>query len=364
MRYIFILSIFYVLYLYPYERKPVIWDMERIESYKTHNKHIKSITEKANKFINLDPVVVTTKSKSVSGDKHNYESIARYAWPDSLNPNGPYIVRDGFTSPTHGMFDDASLPRFTSVFKCLVEAFFLTHDERYLNKSMTMLDDWFINKETYMYPNFKYGQYIPGRRNNKGYPGSICEAYNLIEVMEGIDLLYSIGCMNKKCDKKVQKWFKQLAKWLISSELGIEMRNVEDNLGVIYDVMLYRIGLFTGQGKICNLAENNFTELRINKHIADDGKQPVELKRNKAFMYSVYNISHFIDFCLMQARSERNCNEECMQKIESAINFLMSFVDHRELFPYLEVSDWDTCKESLYKEKVRANLLKSLIHQQ
>lgn len=46
------------------------------------------------------PTVMTKEYIPASGSKHDYVSLARYAWPDETQPNGlPYVMRDGVSNP-------------------------------------------------------------------------------------------------------------------------------------------------------------------------------------------------------------------------------------------------------------------------
>jgi len=57
-----------------------------------------SILARANEFLKLTPVTITsyTSSRS-SGGIHDFFSEGDYWWPDTLNLDGPYIQRDGLS---------------------------------------------------------------------------------------------------------------------------------------------------------------------------------------------------------------------------------------------------------------------------
>jgi len=60
----------------------------------------KGTIEKANEMLNEKPVTVTAASSIRStGGLHDFYSEGDYWWPDSLNPEGPYIRKDGQTNP-------------------------------------------------------------------------------------------------------------------------------------------------------------------------------------------------------------------------------------------------------------------------
>lgn len=61
-----------------------------------------SILARANEFLKLTPVTITsyTSSRS-SGGIHDFFSEGDYWWPDTLNLDGPYIQRDGLSNPNN-----------------------------------------------------------------------------------------------------------------------------------------------------------------------------------------------------------------------------------------------------------------------
>jgi hypothetical protein len=68
----------------------------------------KEVTQTLKKYILAEarwalkqaPLTVTASTCPRSaGTKHDFYSEGDYWWPDSLNPDGPYIQRDGMTNP-------------------------------------------------------------------------------------------------------------------------------------------------------------------------------------------------------------------------------------------------------------------------
>lgn len=302
-----------------------------------------------NALLKQKHIVVTDKEKCFSGNRHNYESLAYYAWPDEDDPTAPYIIKDGQPSPEYSHYDGQRIYLFKERVVKLNNAYLQTADSRYAECCVAQLKAWFLDAETFMAPNLDYGQFIPGKRNGKGYPGSISEAYNLFYVIDVIEQMDKSHFINKKTHKKLKKWFKEFAKWLHTSDLGKEMQSQTDNLGVMYDLLLYRIGQFTGDKKLRKQIIKEFPSYRLESHIAADGSQPLELQRTKAMMYSIYNLQHIIQLCQMAKNDGVGLYENNNKRIDAAVDYLKPFLFDNVPFPYTEIGDWEACKHEFMK---------------
>lgn len=303
-------------------------------------------------------IINDTTRKQV--DKHYYMSLAVYAWPDPNNPSGPYITRDGEINPEWKEYDKVNYLEMVRRVVILADAFDRTGDTRYAECCLTQLKCWFLDSNTLMYPNFEYGQVIPGKNNGHGNPGAVCEALELVKVLNAIEKLNTQNAIPHSTYKKLRKWFNALRKWLQTSRLGLIMSNQKDNLGVIYDQLLYSICTFTGNSSVCKSIEKNFAARRINPHIQIDGKQPNELKRTRAMHYSIYNLGNIIDFCYLTKKNGTNFYQQNSERIDNAMSYLYQFVGNRDKFPYQEIGDWDSLEEYLKREMDRLTKLKNM----
>src|ERR1700682_6282981 len=60
------------------------------------------VLKAADRFLTEAPVTVTAATSPRSaGSKHDFFSEGDYWWPDPQNPGGPYIQRDGMTTPAN-----------------------------------------------------------------------------------------------------------------------------------------------------------------------------------------------------------------------------------------------------------------------
>lgn len=316
----------------------LLWDVTDIKA---------DCIEKARVICSQRPVAVTDKQTSRSGDRHNFEALSIYYWPNPDNPDGPYIVRDGEYNPEYKLYD---LPRLNTLKHNAInlsKAYYLTNDDKFYEAFVRQIDTWFIDKATRMNPDFEYNQFIPGRNKGKGCPAGLIDAYNFIHVLESVQLVESRKPIGKKRMKALRKWVSSFSAWMVESEIGKGESRATNNHGVAYDVTLFYLSHFTGNQKVCQQIGKEFAEKRINPQIQADGTQPLELKRTKAFSYSVFNLEHLVDFCMMQHRLGHDFLNNEGLRIKAAITYLKQYLGHRELFPYQEIGNWENNEKAL-----------------
>ena len=327
-----------------------IWDMDELRALRSQpaSSEYKKIIRKANDFIKQEPVAVTDKTICISGNKHNYESLATYYWPDPDNPQGPYIGKDGQTNPEINQYDFPRLLRLNEECTCLSKAFYLTDDAKYHKVLCNRLDTWFRQEETRMNPNLNYSQFIPGRHDNKGMPGGVLDAYRFVDVIESVllaDQMKSIGRVRRKT---LKKWFDALGAWMIGSPNGHQARIMPNNHAIAYSGTLLEIALFTNNKLVQQDAIRSFIQ-NVDKQIDDEGKMPKELSRNNAFTYSIFNLSHITEVCSMIKSSGYQLPAPTKAKIQKSAQYLSSFIGKKETFPYRENGKWESQEKVLEK---------------
>ena len=346
-----------ILHLTPLHAKPItyIWDMSELVALasKPSSQEYKDLIAKANGYVKSKPTCVTNKTICISGDKHNYESLSIYWWPDPKNPDGPYIAKDGEYNPEYKKYDYPRLLQLKANLVTCSKAFFFTGDQRYYDYFCRQLDAWFIDPETRMTPNLEYSQFVPGHNNNHGNPQGMSDSYNFNDVLESIRLVNSIESIGKVRMNALKSWFSDLAEWMQTSEYGKKTQSFKNGQLLTFDTTLYNIFVFTGQKKARKAILKAFPEKRVNQHIADDGKMPEELRRTKGFSYSVSALERYSDFASLVAADGKRLPKESVERIRKAFDYISSFADNRSAFPYSEIGDWDEGTKRLDKVKKR-----------
>ncbi len=340
--------------------QPLIWNLDKIDQLRQYpsNNLYKNIVAQAEQVLMKRPVAVTDKTTSRSGNKHNYESLSIYFWPNPSDPDGPYIVRDGVYNPEYKQYDLPRLITLVSNLQHLSIAYYLTRDSRFFDEYCLQLDTWFTNKKTRMNPNFEYSQFIPGKNQGKGCSAGLIDAYTLNDVLESIRLVESVQSLGSKRMKKLKSWFQDFAEWMQESEIGQGEAKAENNHSIAYDITLYDLALFAGEDNLCQQIESRLTN-RINQQIQASGKQPQELSRTRAFKYSVFNLQHLMDFCILQSNLGRNYIDNDGKRIKMALSYISQFMGQSGDFPYQEIGPWDDEEKNLKMEIARCKRISS-----
>lgn len=296
---------------------PLIWDMRQIEQLRSDA----AFLAMAERYAHQQPAVVTRKAVLVSADVHNFESIASYLWPDLQNP-GKWVVRDGQFNPGSDNFNRTDLFAVTRNLIVLSKAYYVTRNPLYKKAYRHQLRAWHLDRQTYMNPNFAYAQMIVGRRaGNRGEPGGLIDAYHTINIIESIRLMRSCGGLDGGTYRQVRDWYAQFENWMTTDELALEECARTNNHGLAYDITLYNMALFTGNTAHLEQVRSRFGTMRLEAQLLADGTQPAELSRTRPLHYSLFNLTHILDFCAL-------CPEVYEQYKDRIINAL----DH--LKPY------------------------------
>lgn len=345
------LSLFFLLAI-PMGAKTVTytWNYDALQKVKNGGNATERqrIIKVADAKLKLSPAAVTDKKTSISGNRHNYESMAVYYWPDSANPSGSYVVRDGYVNPESKEYDYPRMCQMSETVKYTALAYFLTGEAKYYDACCEQIDVWFLNAATAMDPNFEYAQFGPGHNNNRGIAGGMIEAGNFHDVLDAVRLVESVGSIGKARLAGLTHWFSLFADWATTSEYGQQAAAFANNHGTSYDLLLYDLYTFTGNKKGKRKIAASFFRTRVESQVMADGTQPLELKRTKAFNYSILNLSFIARFCSMAERDGQDCGNS-KERLAQGLKFLSQYLGHQEQFPYQEVGDWQAEEKALRK---------------
>ena len=319
---------------------PLIWDMGELEQLKLRRNDRRDIIRKADEFCIKEPITVINKQKTFAPDLHYYCSIGPYWWPDD---SGNYYPKDGVVNPESYLYDNSILSELAECCLYLSKAFFITEEIKYYDVFVSQLKCWFIDRDTYMYPNFEYSQVIPGKNNNMGRSTGMIDAYYFNTVIESIRLVDYVKKIDRRTLRTVKKWFKSFVEWS-ETTYGNVMKEGIQNISIAYDVTMTNMLLFSGKNKLAKAYVNSFAERRLFVQIKEDGSQPEELKRTKAFFYSLYNLSHILDFCYLAIYFDKDFYLKYGERINQAFIYLEQFINKPESFPYQQITSWDDCK--------------------
>jgi hypothetical protein len=248
------------------------------------------LRSRADKELKAGPfTIVHQKKLPPSGDKHDYVSMAPYFWPDPTKKDGlPYIRKDGRVNPERDQYDALLLKEMAQAVSTLGLAYYLTSTERYAEHAARLLRVWFLDAETRMNPNFNHAQFIPGVNTGRGI--GIIDGTALLKVVDAVGMLEGAAAWTRADQAGMEAWFRDFLKWLRTSKHGKDEAAAANNHGTYYDVQVATYALFVGEKEsVQKLLEASKTK-RIARQVEPDGRQPLELKRTKAFDYSRGNL--------------------------------------------------------------------------
>lgn len=315
------------------------------------------LIKRADKALDQKPLSVTDKKEApVSGDKHDYMSLARYYWPDPSKPDGlPYINRDGLSNPELEQFDRNRLGKLAGTVSTLALANYFSGDKRYAAKANELIRVWFFDKATRMNPNLRYAQVIKGTNGNRGRCYGVLDSYSFVEMLDAVQLMERTGAFSKADSKRLKQWMSQLLKWITTDPQGIEESERPNNHAVAYDAQVIALALYTGQKDLARKVIDAFPQRRLFTQIEADGSMPQELRRTLAFGYSVYNITHMIDVMLMAKNAGMmSWSQDAQQQFYKAVDFLLPYMGKDVAsWPYKQISQWDDKQQVMAKELYR-----------
>ncbi|AWB65470.1 hypothetical protein C2869_03025 [Saccharobesus litoralis] len=252
----------------------------------------KELSKLANKELKkkVDPVTNKTMIAD-SGDIHDYHTLGAYYWPDKSKPDGlPWIYKDGeFNRVNLSPATDWKRRKdMLNALGILNLAFYHSNDMRYLTKAKEIVYTWFVNPKTKMNPNLDYAKAIPGKVSGTNF--GVISWTDIGKVVTTIQLLERNKMWQGQNQAQMQQWLHEYYTWLTTSEFGIRESTRTNNHGTNYDYQAIGLMLYLGKITEAKARIEQAKTLRIAAQIADDGSQPLELKRTKSVSYTINNL--------------------------------------------------------------------------
>lgn len=323
-------------------------DEKAVEDY---NKLIK----KADTLLDVDGFSVVNKvGIPLSGSKHDYMSIGPYWWPNPETSDGlPYIRKDGEINPeTRNNYTDFTANEsFISAVKTLANAYYHSDNKQYADKSLELINIWFLNEDTKMNPNVNYGQYIPGKTDGRCF--GIIEFGDIKEIIKFLELAKDRGVLDKNTEDGMFHWFSVYSNWLKYSDLGKEEATRKNNHATHYDVQLLSILVYLNKIEEVKNYLSTTTKARIFSQIEPDGSQPLELARTKSFSYSVMNLHGFLQLAIIGQKVGVNLwdmSSEDGRSIKAGYHYLLPYLANEKKWEHQQIADKKYSKEKLISD--------------
>ena len=299
------------------------------------------LRQDATALLAVKPESVTYKKlMPPSGSKHDYMSLAPYWWPDPAKPDGlPYIQKDGQFNPSskNGDTDSVRMQLMCMGSNTLALAWHFTGDMRYAAHAASFIRTWFLDPQTRMNPNLKFGQAVMGRVDGRGI--GLIDTRNLWMVIDAAALLESSGALKPAEVTALKAWFRDFTTWMRESDIGIDEFNAHNNHGTFYDMQVANYALFFGDTELARRAVNRGMDLRIASQISIEGKQYAELERTTPFHYSAFNLDAMTNIARYGEQLKINVwkKRDKTRGLKKGIDYLVPFVLAPETWPYKEL---------------------------
>jgi hypothetical protein len=288
--------------------------------------------------------VVTKTVTPPSGDKHDYMSQAPYYWPNPNKPDGlPYINRDGERNPEiNKITDHSTLDRMEAAVQTLSLAYYFKDNEEYAARASQLLRAWFLDSDTRMNPNLEYAQFVPGVNTGRGI--GLIETRGLVNTIDSIGLLAGSKSWTAADQKGLETWFGTFLNWMQESRNGREENAAKNNHGTYYDVQSISFALFVRRDDLAKQIAEAAKEKRIALEIEPDGRQPLELRRTKAWSYSNMNL----DGLMLLARLAESTGVDLWnyqtkdgRSIRRALEYLYPFATEEQKWTYQQIGGFE-----------------------
>jgi hypothetical protein len=308
--------------------KRSIIEKGNIASNNLYKKGYNSLLKKAD--IALASTYKSVVDKSLippSGDKHDYYSTAVYYWENPNTKNGlPWVYKDGeYNGPALKKTDHSNYYKAMEAIRDLALAYEYSSENKYAQKSIFLIKQWFISDSTKMNPNLNYAQGIPGLTD--GYASGIIDSRAILWVIDSIPIIKESNNWNEQIEIEFKTWCSQYLDWLLTSEFGKKEAKSKNNHGTFYDLQVATFATFVGNHKLAINTIENAKKIRIELQIKPDGSMPEELKRTRAFKYSLFNLSAYFELAMLSDNFGIDLwnykNEKC-GSVKDAFDFVLN----------------------------------------
>ena len=289
------------------------------------------ILSAAERYLKEEPVTITSSfSPKSAGGKHDFFSESDYWWPNPMNPDGPYIRKDGMTNPDNFVEHRLAMRRFSIHVPALTAAYLVTKDAKYAMHAIKHLRAWFVHEETRMNPSMQYAQAVKGV--STGRDVGIIDALHLVEVSGSIMVLEKKGMISKEDLTTIKQWFIDYTNWLTTSKNGIAESKQTNNHGTEWVLQVAAYSQLVNDKEKMDFCRRRFKEVLLPGQMAQDGSFPKELARTKPYSYTLFNLDVMTAICQILSDENDNLFRFALpdgRSIRTGIEFMVPFIEDK-----------------------------------
>jgi Alginate lyase len=243
---------------------------------------------------------ITYKTDIPSGlTPHDFYSTGAYWWPNPDTEDGlPWIPMDGVINPD-GRKDFKTLESLATDVQALSLSYFFTGDQAYSDWAANLLRVFFLNPDTYMKPEVRYGGMIPGV--SPGGFGAAGEGNQFRRLFDPIALLEGSPSWTAADDAGMRQWATDFLGFMQNDPVGLDKLYFLDNHGSNYDMISTLLSLYLEDDAGARQWILNYKD-RIDLQFNPDGTQLYPLRRADSQLYHEYNLRVGMDIAEMANR--------------------------------------------------------------
>ena len=302
------------------------------------------ILSKATTYLEEAPLtIVAYRAERSAGGLHDFYSEGDYWWPDTDNPEGAYVRRDGLSNPDNFIAHRHAMLRLSEIVGTLTSAWMITQDQSYASHALKHLRAWFVDESTRMNPSLLYAQAIKGRVTGRSI--GIIDTIHLAEVARSAEVLGRQGALPAEEFERIKSWFSEYLNWLTTHPYGERERVHPNNHGVWWSVQAAAFSSLVGREDILEWTRNQFKTVYLKEMMAADGSFPEELRRTKPFGYSLFVLDGVAS--LAQIASTETDDLWAFElpdgrSLKKGMAFLYPYIENKSAWPYeKDVLYWD-----------------------
>lgn len=289
--------------------------------------------------------ITAAQSERSTGGLHDFYSEGDYWWPDTANPEGPYIRKDGMTNPDNFTAHRIFMRELSLIVPALVSAYLITDEEKYAERAIDHLNAWFADEETRMNPHMLYSQAIYGRTTGRGI--GIIDAIHLVEVVKAAIILDEKNRLKDDELEEIKEWFHDFNTWITTHPYGLDEKTNGNNHSTCWAMQVAMYARFTENDSLLDECERFYKNTLLPEQMAVNGSFPKELSRTKPYGYSLFNLDAMYTLVHILA----NHNPEIWNyayndslHIKKAVDFMYPYIKNKDSWPYppdvMYFDDW------------------------
>lgn len=295
------------------------------------------IIKKAELSFKENPIHITDAIAPLSeGSIQDYYSNGDYWWPNPETSDGlPYIRRDGESNPRAFSEHRRILRQLRTNVANLAAGYLITGDNKYAERAVLFLKEFFLEDDTKMNPHLLYSQAIPGICSGRGI--GIIDTLHLIDIPVAIEALKKSPSLTPEILLGLKGWFAEYLNWMTTHEYGIDEMNTDNNHSICWYVQASLFAKFTDNKEIEEFCRHRYKTILLPDQMALDGSFPRELARTKPYGYSIFALDNMVTLCHVLSTEEDNLwNFELDdgRSIGKALEFLYPYLEDKSKWPY------------------------------